>query len=343
MSNDLQALSDWYVKAPLPKEEKLMYLKKVRDGMLEHGIDITEDFDYMSDEQKAALDNIISTLPQAPQAPQAPQTPQAAGEHVDFVPSKAGMPSNPEKGTSSMAMPQAAGEHVDFVPSKAGMPSNPEKGTPPTAMPQEEGEHVDFVPSKAGMPSNPEKGTPPQMDMFNAAGVKLLGDTNYRPKAEDAPKPAKPAQGRQNLTFADMLNDLGLSGNEKGDSAALSKVQEWLAARPGYKPGSKTKAYLAQLAVPAEEKPAEEKPSEKKETAENQKSPHATNKGYKFKTRQLYTSAMQRYNNGRSTFTGNNGESLFFNRFNVNNFTVSDADLKNVLSPNVINAVYSRF
>ena len=59
------------------------------------------------------------------------------------------------------------------------------------------------------------------------------------PAAQPVAKPvAKPA-GRQNLTFNDMLKDLGLTGKESADSATLKKVQNWLKARPGYKAGAK--------------------------------------------------------------------------------------------------------
>lgn len=67
-----------------------------------------------------------------------------------------------------------------------------------------------------------------------------------QPATQPAEQPAKPA-GRQNLTFNDMLKDLGLTGKESADSAALKKVQDWLKARPGYKAGEKTNAYIKQL------------------------------------------------------------------------------------------------
>ena len=61
------------------------------------------------------------------------------------------------------------------------------------------------------------------------------------------PTAARPTAARQNLTFNDMLKDLGLTGKESADSAALKKVQDWLKVRPGYKAGAKTNAYLKQL------------------------------------------------------------------------------------------------
>ena len=135
-----------------------------------------------------------------------------------------------------------------------------------------------------------------------------------------------------------MLKDLGLTGKEQANPEALKKVQDWLAARPGYKPGAKTNTYLEQL----KNMPAEQTASS--EPRKNQKPrPSAVGKGYKFKNRGLYNDAMHAYKAGGSTFVGNDGNAEFFNKYDISKFTVSDEREKTVLNPNILAGVLSRF
>ena len=63
----------------------------------------------------------------------------------------------------------------------------------------------------------------------------------------------------------------------------------------------------------------------------------------KFKNKSLYKDAKRAYKAGASTFVGNNGNTEFFNNYDISKFTVSDSASKNILNPNVIAALTSRF
>ena len=129
---------------------------------------------------------------------------------------------------------------------------------------------------------------------------------------QSATKPAKPA-GRQNLTFNDMLKDLGLTGKESADSAALKKVQGWLRARPGYKAGAKTNAYIKQLS----KQPTTPVNTAHAESAAQQPRTQATKNGrkYNFKNKQKYVDAYRAHKAGNSTFVGEDGNTEFFNDY----------------------------
>ena len=147
-------------------------------------------------------------------------------------------------------------------------------------------------------------------------------------------------EGRQNLTFADMLKDLGLSGKEQANPEVLKKVNDWLARRPGYKPGIKTNAYIKAL----QDMPTEQRKEEQTEIPKDKQSKvSVADKGYIFKNKGLYRDAMRAYKAGASTFVGNDGNAEFFNKYDVSKFTVSDSADKYTLNPNIISALTSRF
>ena len=147
-------------------------------------------------------------------------------------------------------------------------------------------------------------------------------------------------KGRQNLTFADMLKDLGLSGKEQANPEVLKKVNDWLARRPGYKPGIKTNAYIKAL----QDMPTEQRKEEQTEIPKDKQSKvSVADNGYIFKNKGLYRDAMRAYKAGASTFVGNDGNAEFFNKYDVSKFTVSDSADKYTLNPNIISALTSRF
>lgn len=192
--------------------------------------------------------------------------------------------------------------------------------------------------------------TKDQIDILRNAlgnyGVRAVEWRKYYPNIGTATIPtvtaptAAATKSRQNLTFSDMLKDLGLSGKEQANPEVLKKVNDWLAKRPDYKPGVKTNAYIKAL----QNMPTEHKKDSQIEIPKNQQlRTHTDDKGYKFKNKSLYKDAKRAYKAGASTFVGNNGNTEFFNKYDINKFTVSDSAGKNVLNPNVIAALTSRF
>lgn len=186
--------------------------------------------------------------------------------------------------------------------------------------------------------------TKDQIDILRNAlgnyGVRAVEWRKYYPNIGTATAPTAATKSRQNLTFSDMLKDLGLSGKEQANPEVLKKVNDWLAKRPDYKPGVKTNAYIKAL----QNMPTEHKKDSKIEITKNQQLRTSTvGKGYKFKNKSLYKDAKRAYKAGASTFVGNDGNTEFFNKYDINKFTVSDYAGKNVLNPNVIAALTSRF
>ena len=166
----------------------------------------------------------------------------------------------------------------------------------------------------------------------------------YYPNIGTATAPTATAptatKDRQNLTFADMLKDLGLSGKEQANPEVLKKVNDWLARRPDYKPGIKTNAYIKAL----QDMPTEQRKEEQTEIPKDKQSKvSVADKGYIFKNKGLYRDAMRAYKAGASTFVGNDGNAEFFNKYDVSKFTVSDSADKYALNPNIISALTSRF
>ena len=130
--------------------------------------------------------------------------------------------------------------------------------------------------------------------------------------AATQPAATQPA-GRQNLMFNDMLKDLGLTGKESANSAALKKVQDWLKARPGYKAGAKTDAYIKQL---SEQPTAPVTPAPVKSAAQQPRTQAIKNgRKYKFENKQKYVDAYRAYKAGSATFVGNDGNTKFFNDY----------------------------
>ena len=192
--------------------------------------------------------------------------------------------------------------------------------------------------------------TKDQIDILRNAlgnyGVRAVEWRKYYPNigTDTIPTAAAPTtaatKNRQNLTFADMLKDLELSGKEQANPEVLKKVNDWLAKRPDYKPGVKTNAYIKAL----QNMPTEHKIEKQVEIPKNQQlKASAIGKGYKFKNKSLYKDAKRAYKAGASTFVGNNGNTEFFNNYDISKFTVSDSAGKNILNPNVIAALTSRF
>ena len=191
--------------------------------------------------------------------------------------------------------------------------------------------------------------TKDQIDILRNAlgnyGVRAVEWRKYYPNIGTATIPTATAptaatKSRQNLTFADMLKDIGLSGKEQANPEALKKVNDWLAKRPDYKPGVKTNAYIKAL----QNMPTEHKIEKQVEIQKNPQLKASTvGKGYKFKNKSLYKDAKRAYKAGASTFVGNNGNTEFFNNYDTSKFTVSDSASKNILNPNVIAALTSRF
>lgn len=185
--------------------------------------------------------------------------------------------------------------------------------------------------------------TKDQIDILrNALGnyyFRAIEWKKYYPNIGTATAPTATAptatEGRQNLTFADMLKDLGLSGKEQANPEVLKKVNDWLARRPGYKPGVKTNAYIKAL----QDMPTEQRKEEQTEIPKVS----VDDKGYVFKNKGLYRDAMRAYKAGASTFVGNDGNAEFFNKYDVSKFTVSDSADKYTLNPNIISALTSRF
>ena len=190
--------------------------------------------------------------------------------------------------------------------------------------------------------------TKDQIDILrNALGnyyFRAIEWKKYYPNIGTATAPTATAptatKGRQNLTFADMLKDLGLSGKEQANPEVLKKVNDWLARRPGYKPGIKTNAYIKAL----QDMPTEQRKEEQTEISKDKQSKvSVADKGYIFKNKGLYRDAMHAYKAGASTFVGNDGNAEFFNKYDVSKFTVSDSADKYTLNPNIISALTSRF
>ena len=190
--------------------------------------------------------------------------------------------------------------------------------------------------------------TKDQIDILrNALGnyyFRAIEWKKYYPNIGTATAPTATAptatEGRQNLTFADMLKDLGLSGKEQANPEVLKKVSDWLARRPGYKPGVKTNAYIKAL----QDMPTEQRKEEQTEIPKDKQSEvSVADKGYIFKNKGLYRDAMRAYKAGASTFVGNDGNAEFFNKYDVSKFTVSDSADKYTLNPNIISALTSRF
>ena len=191
--------------------------------------------------------------------------------------------------------------------------------------------------------------TKDQIDILRNAlgnyGVRAVEWRKYYPNTETATIPTATAptaatKSRQNLTFSDMLKDLGLSGKEQANPEVLKKVNDWLAKRPDYKPGVKTNAYIKAL----QNMPTEHKKDSQIEIPKNQQLRTSTvGKGYKFKNKSLYKDAKRAYKAGASTFVGNDGNTEFFNKYDIIKFTVSDSACKNILNPNAIAALTSRF
>ena len=190
--------------------------------------------------------------------------------------------------------------------------------------------------------------TKDQIDILrNALGnyyFRAIEWKKYYPNIGTATAPTATAptatEGRQNLTFADMLKDLGLSGKEQANPEVLKKVNDWLARRPGYKPGIKTNAYIKAL----QDMPTEQRKEEQTEIPKDKQSKvSVADKGYIFKNKGLYRDAMHAYKAGASTFVGNDGNAEFFNKYDVSKFTVSDSADKYTLNPNIISALTSRF
>ena len=190
--------------------------------------------------------------------------------------------------------------------------------------------------------------TKDQIDILrNALGnyyFRAIEWKKYYPNIGTATAPTATAptatEGRQNLTFADMLKDLGLSGKEQANPEVLKKVNDWLARRPGYKPGIKTNAYIKAL----QDMPTEQRKEEQTEIQKDRQSKVlVADKGYIFKNKGLYRDAMRAYKAGASTFVGNDGNAEFFNKYDVSKFTVSDSADKYILNPNIISALTSRF
>ena len=185
--------------------------------------------------------------------------------------------------------------------------------------------------------------TKDQIDILrNALGnyyFRAIEWKKYYPNIETATAPTA-TKGRQNLTFADMLKDLGLSGKEQANPEVLKKVNDWLARRPDYKPGVKTNAYIKAL----QDMPTEQRKEEQTEIPKDKQSKvSVADKGYIFKNKGLYRDAMRAYKAGASTFVGNDGNAEFFNKYDVSKFTVSDSADKYTLNPNIISALISRF
>ena len=190
--------------------------------------------------------------------------------------------------------------------------------------------------------------TKDQIDILrNALGnyyFRAIEWKKYYPNIGTATAPTATAptatKGRQNLTFADMLKDLGLSGKEQANPEVLKKVNDWLARRPGYKPGIKTNAYIKAL----QDMPTEQRKEEQTEIPKDKQSKvSVADNGYIFKNKGLYRDAMRAYKAGASTFVGNDGNAEFFNKYDVSKFTVSDSADKYTLNPNIISALTSRF